>query len=307
MLLVASSVLAQSGFDKGASAYKRGDFETALAVFRPLAENGDAKAQSILGLMYSYGEGVPVDYREAARWYRRAAEQSSSVAQYNLGMFYLEGKGVSQNTDEAIKWLAKSADGGHFRARSELAKLDGGSYSDLTSPPSDSLEAPPTMTAAQAEPRSVVLRKPQPAVPEPKTAPETTASAATAMTVSATPTPAKRNDQTNDHTKANNHANNNARAAQPPTSNNRAYRVQLASSRSEEYIRRDWSSYQKRYSDIFDGLDASVERAEIGEEKTVWYRLRVGPFASAASAKELCAKLAARNIKTGCLPLRTTR
>jgi TPR repeat protein len=268
MLLMASSVLAQSGFDKGASAYKRGDFETALAVFRPLAENGDAKAQSILGLMYSYGEGVPVDYREAARWYRRAAEQSSSVAQYNLGMFYLEGKGVSQNTDEAIKWLAKSADGGHFRARSELAKLDGGSYSDLTSPPSDSLEAPPTMTAAQAEPRSVVLRKPQPAVPEPKTAPETTASAATAMTVSTTPTPAKRNDQTNDHTKANNHANNNARA---------------------------------------DGLDASVERAEIGEEKTVWYRLRVGPFASAASAKELCAKLAARNIKTGCLPLRTTR
>ena len=304
---MASSVLAQSSFDKGASAYKRGDFETALTVFRPLAENGDAKAQSILGLMYSYGEGVPVDYREAARWYRRAAEQSSSVAQYNLGMFYLEGKGVSQNTDEAIKWLAKSADGGHFRARSELARLDAGSYSDLASPPGDSLEAPPTMTAAEAAPRSVVLRKPQPAVPEPKTAPKPTGSAATAITVSATATPAKRNDQTNDHTKANNHANNNAPAAQPATNNNRVYRVQLASSRSEEYIRRDWSSYQQRYSDIFDGLDASVERAEIGEEKTVWYRLRVGPFASAASAKELCATLAARNIKTGCLPLRTTR
>ena len=60
MLLMASSVLAQSGFDKGAAAYKRGDFETALAVFRPLAENGDARAQSILGLMYSYGEGVTV-------------------------------------------------------------------------------------------------------------------------------------------------------------------------------------------------------------------------------------------------------
>ena len=63
----------------------------------------------------------------------------------------------------------------------------------------------------------------------------------------------------------------------------------------------------QRYSDVFDGLDGSVERAELGEEKTVWYRLRVGPFASEASAKELCAKLAARNIKTGCLPLRTTR
>ena len=307
MLLVATSVLAQSGFDKGASAYKRGDFETALTVFRPLAENGDAKAQSILGLMYSYGEGVPVDYRESARWYRRAAEQSSSVAQYNLGMFYLEGKGVSQNTDEAIKWLTKSADGGHFRARSELAKLDAGSYSDLASPPSDSLEAPPTMTTAEAEPRSVVLRKPQPAVPEPKTASKTTGSAAPAVTASTTATPAKTNVQTSARTNTNNHANDKARAAQPATSNNRVYRVQLASSRSEEYIRRDWSSYQQRYSDIFAGLDASVERAEIGDEKTVWYRLRVGPFASAASAKELCAKLAARNVKTGCLPLRTTR
>ena len=307
MLLVASSVLAQSGYDKGASAYKRGDFETALAVFRPLAENGDAKAQSILGLMYSFGEGVPVDYRESARWYRRAAEQSSSVAQYNLGMFYLEGKGVSQSTDEAIKWLTAAADGGHFRARSELAKVDAGSYSDLASPPSDSLEAPPTMTAAAADPRSVVPRKPQPAEPEPKTASKTTGPAATAATASATATPAKTNDQTNAHTKANNHANNNARAAQSATSNNRVYRVQLVSSRSEEYIRRDWSNYQQRYSDIFDGLDAIVERAEIGEKKTVWYRLRVGPFSSEASAKELCAKLAARNIKTGCLPLRTTR
>ncbi len=305
MLLVASSVLAQSGYDKGASAYKRGDFETALAVFRPLAENGDAKAQSILGLMYSYGEGVPVDYRESARWYRRAADQSSSVAQYNLGMFYLEGKGVSQNTDEAISWLIKAADGGHFRARSELAKLDAGSYSDLTSPPSVSLETPPTMTAANAEPRSVVLRMPQPTVPEPKVAPKATGSAAMAVTASATATamPAKKNDQTNAHAKA----NNNAPAAQPATSNNRVYRVQLASSRSEEYIRRDWSSYQQRYSDIFAGLDASVERAEIGEEKTVWYRLRVGPFDSVASAKELCTKLAARNVKTGCLPLRATR
>ncbi|GMQ76570.1 MAG: hypothetical protein BMS9Abin01_1852 [Gammaproteobacteria bacterium] len=296
MLLVASSVLAQSGFDKGASAYKRGDFETALAVFRPLAEKGDAKAQSILGLMYSYGEGVPVDYRESARWYRRAAEQNSNVAQYNLGMLYLEGKGVPQNTDEAITWLTKAADGGHFRARSELAKLDVGSYSNLASIPSASLEAPPTMSTAESEPRSVVMRKPVPPPPaEPKTSP--TAARATMASAAASPTPEK----------TNNNAQGNTRAPQASASNDRVYRVQLAASRSEEYIRRDWSSYQERYSDIFDGLDGSVERAEVGEEKTVWYRLRVGPFASAASAKELCAKLAARNIKIGCLPVRTTR
>jgi TPR repeat protein len=308
MLLVASSVLAQSGFDKGASAYKRGDYATALAVFRPLAENGDAKAQSILGLMYSYGEGVPVDHREAARWYRRAAEQSSSVAQYNLGMLYLEGKGVSRDTDKAIDWLTKAADGGHFRARSELAKLDVGSYSDLASAPSESLEAPPTLAKAEPEPRSVVMRKPAPPAPEPKI----TSKAAKAITVSAAAAPVAAPAQTNNHAPVNNHVESNTHA--PPAfatnngaTNNGVYRVQLAASRSEEYIRRDWSSYQQRHADIFGGLDASVERAEVGEEKTVWYRLRVGPFASEASAKELCEKLSAKGIKTGCLPLRTTR
>jgi cell division protein FtsN len=306
MLLVASSVPAQSGFDKGASAYKRGDYATALAVFRPLAENGDAKSQSILGLMYSYGEGVPVDHREAARWYRRAAEQNSVVAQYNLGMLYLEGKGVSRDSDKAINWLTRAADGGHFRARSELAKLDAGSYSNLTSSPSDSLEAPPTVTTAEAAPRSVVMRTPAPPAPEP----EITSSTAKAITVSAASTPTPTTPaptQTNNHAPVNNNAESHTQVPQPVAGSNGVYRVQLAASRSEEYIRRDWASYQQRYSDIFGGLDGSVERAEIGEDKAVWYRLRVGPFASEASAKELCETLNARGIKTGCLPLRATR
>jgi TPR repeat protein len=304
MLLIASSVFAQSGFDKGASAYKRGDYETALAIFRPLAENGDAKAQSILGLMYSYGEGVPVDYREASRWYRRAAEQNSSVAQYNLGMLYLDGKGVSQNTDEAIEWLAKAADGGHFRARSTLAKLDAGSYSDLSSTPNDSLEAPPTIVTAESEPRSVVMRKPAPQAP----APEIKSAKAASMTVSVAATPT--NTQSSNHMQTNGKiqgdSQSNAQATQPSAAGSHEYRVQLAASRSEENIRRDWSIYQKRYSDIFGDLDASVERAEVGEEKTVWYRLRVGPFASVASAKALCETLSERGVKTGCLPLRTS-
>lgn len=301
LLLVASTALAQSGFDKGASAYKRGDYETALAVFRPLAENGEAKAQSILGLMYSYGEGVPVDYRESARWYRRAAEQSSNVAQFNLGMLYLEGKGVSQSDDEAIKWLTLAADGGHFRARSELSKLDAGAYSNVASGPSESLETPPDMSAAKTEPQSVVMRKPKPPAPQPKVV--TTAAAETTVSTA----PAQTKTPTNNSTHVNNNAKSKAPAPRPSVSSDRVYRVQLAASRIEEHIRRDWSDYQNRYGDIFDGLDGSVERAEVGEEKTVWYRLRVGPFASEASARELCMKLAERNIKTGCLPMRTTR
>lgn len=319
MMLLSTTLIAQTLFDKGTDAYKRGDYETALSVFRPLAQNGDTKAQSILGLMYSYGEGVPVDYREAARWYRRAAEQNSSVAQYNLGMLYAEGKGVAQDTDEAIAWLTKAADGGHFRARTELARLDAGAYSSLDSGTTDSLLTPPTV-GAPTEQQSVVMTRRQPARKAPTTTSPTT-KVVMAKVAAATPSePAVNGTKVEPEPQAITAPA--PRPATPPSStapaaagntvngtaaNNGAYRVQLAASRTEAYIRRDWSAYRENHGDIFAGLDGSIERAEIGEEKTVWYRLRVGPFASEASAKALCEKLSARGVKTGCLPLRVAQ
>ena len=43
------------------------------------AEKGDAVAQSLLGFMYQYGEGVQKDFKEAVKWYRKAAEQGLSL------------------------------------------------------------------------------------------------------------------------------------------------------------------------------------------------------------------------------------
>ena len=42
------------------------------------AEQGDAEAQSALGIMYDLGEGVPEDDAEAVKWYRKAAEQGNA-------------------------------------------------------------------------------------------------------------------------------------------------------------------------------------------------------------------------------------
>ncbi|HIE87808.1 MAG TPA: sel1 repeat family protein, partial [Gammaproteobacteria bacterium] len=39
------------------------------------ANQGDADAQYLLGLMYANGRGVPQDDKEAVRWYRLAADQ----------------------------------------------------------------------------------------------------------------------------------------------------------------------------------------------------------------------------------------
>src|SRR5437660_11013404 len=74
---------AEADFQKGLAAYKAGDFATALKEWRPLAEQGLAKAQHNLGGIYDNGRGVPPNYGEALRWHRLAAEQGFAAAQYN--------------------------------------------------------------------------------------------------------------------------------------------------------------------------------------------------------------------------------
>ena len=71
----------------------------------PLSEQGVASAQYSLGKMFSAGEGVSQDYKEAARWYRLAAEQEHVLAQTELGRLYSTGHGVPQDNVQAHMWL----------------------------------------------------------------------------------------------------------------------------------------------------------------------------------------------------------
>ena len=94
---------AWAGFGEAGAALERGDYETAVRELRPLAEQGDARAQTILGGMYAEGRGVPQDDAKALRWYRKAAKQGAVVAQINLGVMYENGRGVAQDFAEAVK------------------------------------------------------------------------------------------------------------------------------------------------------------------------------------------------------------
>ena len=47
------------------AAYERQDYTAAIQLCRPLAEEGDARAQLSLGGMYYNGQGVQQDYAEA--------------------------------------------------------------------------------------------------------------------------------------------------------------------------------------------------------------------------------------------------
>ena len=69
-------------------AYKNEDDHTALRIARPLAEQGDARAQTVLGLIYQRGHAVERDDPRALRWLRRAAAQGDGIAQFHLGITY---------------------------------------------------------------------------------------------------------------------------------------------------------------------------------------------------------------------------
>jgi TPR repeat protein len=121
-LLAAVTVPAQT-FDDALAAYRRGEFFVAADAFTKLAEQGDAKAQFNLGLMYYKGEGVRQDKFEAARFFRKAAEQGNAEAQANLGILYYNGDGVQQDKVEAARWLRKAAEQGDAEAQSTLRQL----------------------------------------------------------------------------------------------------------------------------------------------------------------------------------------
>ena len=117
LLILSCTTAWAADFDKGVAAYKAGDFATALAEWRPLAEQGYAKAQSNLGLMYFNGEGAIKDYKEAVKWFRLAAEQGNVSAQTSLGLMHANGEGVIQDNVYAHMWWNIAAASGNENAR----------------------------------------------------------------------------------------------------------------------------------------------------------------------------------------------
>ena len=111
--------------DDALAAANRGDYATAFRLWRSLADQGDADAQSNLGVMFERGQGVPQNNAEAVKWYRLAADQGLAQAQFNLGVMYDDGRGVPQDDVQAVQWYRLAADQGHARAQLNLGVMFG--------------------------------------------------------------------------------------------------------------------------------------------------------------------------------------
>ena len=105
------------------AAYTKGDYATALRLWRDLAEQGDASAQTSLGRMYRDGRGVSADQAEAVKWFRKAAEQGDAAAQANLGFMYGRGRGVPKDDGQAVDWFRKAAEQGYALGQVNLGAM----------------------------------------------------------------------------------------------------------------------------------------------------------------------------------------
>lgn len=110
---------------EGLKAYENKDYETAVKLLLPLAENGNANAQYYMGLMHWSGKGVSKSLVEAREWYLMSAKQGHNVAQFDLGLMYSEGDGVKKDEEEALKWYLLSANRSYAPAQYNAALIYG--------------------------------------------------------------------------------------------------------------------------------------------------------------------------------------
>src|SRR3954469_10596286 len=113
IVLAASSPLAAQSVKAGIAAWQKADYAGAVAIWRPLAEKGDADAQFNLGQAYRLRRGAPINLALAKSWFERAGANGHLDAQTTLGLL------LFQNGDQAggLKWLKRAAEQGEPRAQ----------------------------------------------------------------------------------------------------------------------------------------------------------------------------------------------
>ena len=124
LLILGNNVVWADQFDEGVAAYSRQDYKTAFKAWMTSAQQGNARAQLGLGVMYDKGQGVPQDYVEGDKWIRLAAQNGQDSAQLIVGAMYSVGQGVPQDYVKAYLWFnlaAVSGDADSIKFRDQMA------------------------------------------------------------------------------------------------------------------------------------------------------------------------------------------
>ena len=110
VLIGSAGVSWSADCQKGLTAYKSGDYATALREWKPLAEQGNADAAHLIGQIYRNGKGVPRDQKIAYKWFRLSAEEGNAIGAMYLAEQYLGKGGVEENFVSGYVWALISLD-----------------------------------------------------------------------------------------------------------------------------------------------------------------------------------------------------
>lgn len=106
--------------DLAYGAFQRGYYLSAFAIATRNAGLGESAAQSLLGLIYEHGYGIPQDLNKSASWYQLASLSGDREAEYRLGLLYLDGLGVPRNRMKAAEYFGLAAEKGQPKAAYNL-------------------------------------------------------------------------------------------------------------------------------------------------------------------------------------------
>ncbi len=97
----------------GVDAWQRGEFTSAVAIWRPLANAGDPDAAFDLGQAYKLGRGVPADLAKARDLYGKAAKAGHREGAANYGLLLFR----TGQRAAAMPWIMKASEAGDPRAQ----------------------------------------------------------------------------------------------------------------------------------------------------------------------------------------------
>ncbi|PYV93918.1 MAG: sel1 repeat family protein, partial [Acidobacteria bacterium] len=109
MILLCPVLSVAADLESAKRAYADKDYAKALKEATPLAEQGNAEAQFLLGKMYWIGEGVLKDPERAIKLFKASGLQGNADAQFYVGSYYLL---PLRDVLEGAKWLRVSAEQG---------------------------------------------------------------------------------------------------------------------------------------------------------------------------------------------------
>lgn len=118
-----STVSQATDLELGIYELNRGEFHTAIEIFRPLVIKGYAPAQYQMATIYQHGYGVVKNGAKALALYQLAAKQNYPDALFELALIYNEGKLVPQDLNKAYQLTETVAQKGLASAQFNLAVM----------------------------------------------------------------------------------------------------------------------------------------------------------------------------------------